>query len=142
MAEKKSFATEFKEFVLRGNVVDLAVGVVMALAFKTVIDALIKDIITPIIGIPGKKDFSTLQFTIHGAVFRYGDFINNVISFVLISFVVFVFIVKPLGALMERRKRRLAAGAEEPDELSTEQQLLTEIRDLLRAGRSSSGPAS
>ena len=133
MAEKKSFATEFKEFVLRGNVVDLAVGVVMALAFKAVIDALIKDIITPIIGIPGKKDFSALQFTIHGAVFRYGDFINNVISFVLIAFVVFLFIVKPVGALMERRKRRLASGTEEPDELSTEEQLLTEIRDLLRA---------
>lgn len=133
MAEKKPFVTEFKEFVLRGNVVDLAVGVVMALAFKAVIDALIKDIITPIIGIPGKKDFSALQFTIHGSVFRYGDFINNVISFVLIAFVVFLFIVKPLGALMERRKRRLAAGTEEPDELSTEEQLLTEIRDLLRA---------
>jgi large conductance mechanosensitive channel len=128
---KKSLATEFKEFILRGNVVDLAVGVVMALAFKAVIDALIKDLITPIIGIPGKKDFSALSFTIHGSVFRYGDFINNVISFVLIGFVVFFAVVKPVGALMERRRRREGV-VDEPEALSTESVLLTEIRDLLR----------
>ncbi|GAC1315963.1 MAG: large-conductance mechanosensitive channel protein MscL [Acidimicrobiales bacterium] len=132
MTEKKSFVTEFREFILRGNVVDLAVGVVMALAFKAVIDALIKDLITPIIGIPGKKDFSALTFTVHGSIFRYGDFINNVISFVLIGFVVFVAVVKPVGALMERRRRKLAT-AEEPAELSSEAVLLTEIRDLLRS---------
>ena len=132
MAEKKSFVTEFREFILRGNVVDLAVGVVMALAFKAVIDALIKDLITPIIGIPGKKDFSALTFTIHGSIFRYGDFINNVISFVLIGFVVFVAVVKPVGALMERHRRK-AGIVEEPAELSSEAALLTEIRDLLRS---------
>ena len=131
MAENKSLGVQFKEFILRGNVVDLAVGVVMALAFKSVIDALIKDIITPIIGIPGKKDFSALTFTVHGSVFRYGDFINAVISFVLIGFVIFFAVVKPVGALMERRRRK-EEGDAEPAELSTESVLLTEIRDLLR----------
>ncbi|GAC1597230.1 MAG: hypothetical protein NVS3B21_21610 [Acidimicrobiales bacterium] len=137
--QKKSLGVQFKEFVLRGNVVDLAVGVVMALAFKTVIDALIRDLITPIVGIPGKKDFNALFFTINGSVFRYGDFLNTVISFLVIAFVIFFAVVKPVGALMERRKRKMAAGDEEPDELSSEAQLLSEIRDLLRAQRGS-GP--
>jgi len=130
---KKSLAVQFKEFILRGNVVDLAVGVVMALAFKAVIDAFVKDLITPIVGIPGKKDFATLSFTIRGAVFRYGDFINNVISFLIIGAVVFFAIVKPLGYLMERHKRKLADGTADADQLSAEAALLTEIRDLLRA---------
>lgn len=130
---KKSLTAQFKEFILRGNVVDLAVGVVMALAFKAVIDAFVKDLITPIIGIVGKKDFAALSFTIHGSVFRYGDFINNVISFLIIGAVVFFAIVKPLGYLMERRRRNLADGTAEAEELSSESVLLTEIRDLLRA---------
>ena len=133
---KKSLGTEFREFILRGNVVDLAVGVVMGLAFKAVIDALVKDLITPIVGIPGKKDFSTLSFSVHGSVFRYGDFINSVVSFVIIALVIFFAVAKPVGYLIERRKRKLAAGTEEPQELSPESALLTEIRDLLRAQRS------
>jgi large conductance mechanosensitive channel len=95
---------DFKQFVLRGNVVDLAVGVVIGAAFGAVVTALVKDIITPIVSIPGKVNFSNLSVTIGGGVIQYGDFLNTVISFLLIAFVVFFFIVRPVNWLMERRK--------------------------------------
>ena len=97
--------TEFKQFLLRGNVVDLAVGVVIGLAFGAVITALVADILTPIIAaIFGKSDFSALTFTINGSVFRYGDFINALIAFVTIAAAVFFFVVRPVNHLMARRK--------------------------------------
>ena len=100
-----SLLTEFKQFLLRGNVVDLAVGVVIGLAFGAVITALVADILTPIIAaIFGKSDFSALTFTINGSVFRYGDFINALITFVTIAAAVFFFVVKPVNHLMARRK--------------------------------------
>jgi large conductance mechanosensitive channel len=97
--------TEFKQFLLRGNVVDLAVGVVIGLAFGAVITALVADILTPVIAaIFGKSDFSALTFTINGSVFRYGDFINALITFVTVTAAVFFFVVKPVNHLMARRK--------------------------------------
>jgi large conductance mechanosensitive channel len=123
---------EFREFILRGNVVDLAVGVVIGLAFGAVVTALVADIITPIVAaIFGKPDFSGLQFTINGSVFRYGDFLNAVFSFLTIAAAVFFFVVKPVNALMARRKAKEEPPPEAPPE---DVQLLTEIRDLLRAG--------
>jgi large conductance mechanosensitive channel len=95
---------DFKKFILRGNVVDLAVGVVIGAAFGAVVTALVKDLITPIISIPGKVNFSDLSVTIGGGVIRYGDFIDVVISFLLIALSVFFFIVRPVNWLMERRK--------------------------------------
>jgi large conductance mechanosensitive channel len=95
---------DFKQFVLRGNVVDLAVGVVIGAAFGAVVTALVKDIITPLISIPGKVNFSNLSVTIGGGVIQYGDFLNQVISFLLIAFAVFFFIVRPVNWLMSRRK--------------------------------------
>src|SRR2546429_7283300 len=95
---------DFKAFLLRGNVVDLAVGVVVGAAFGAVVTALVKDIITPIIAIPGKHNFSDLSFWIGGGEFRYGDFLNTVISFLTIAFVGFFLIVRPVNWLMERRK--------------------------------------
>lgn len=95
---------DFKEFVLRGNVVDLAIAVVIGAAFGAVVTALVKDLLTPLIAIPGSADFSTLEFKIHGSVFRYGDFINVVISFLTIAAAVFFLVVRPLNMLMERRK--------------------------------------
>lgn len=95
---------DFKKFILRGNVVDLAVGVVMGAAFGGVVTALVKDIITPIVSIPGKINFPNLTLKIGGGEIAYGDFLNNVISFLLISVSVFVFIVRPVNWLMERRK--------------------------------------
>jgi large conductance mechanosensitive channel len=97
---------EFKAFVFRGNIVDLAVAVVIGLAFGAVISALVADIITPLIAaIFGSHDFSALTFTINGSTFKYGDFINAVISFVLIAAAVFFVIVKPMNALAARRAR-------------------------------------
>jgi large conductance mechanosensitive channel len=95
---------DFKKFILRGNVVDLAVGVVMGAAFGGVVTALVKDIITPIVSIPGKINFPDLSLTVGGGVIRYGDFLNSLVSFLLISVSVFFFIVRPVNWLMERRK--------------------------------------
>jgi large conductance mechanosensitive channel len=121
---------QFREFLLRGNVVDLAVAVVIGAAFGAVIAALVADIFTPLIAaIGGKPDFSGLTFTINGSVFRYGHFLNAVISFLVIAAVVFFLVVKPIGTLMERRK----AGLEpEPEAAAEDVVLLGEIRDLLK----------
>jgi large conductance mechanosensitive channel len=99
-----SIINDFKQFILRGNVVDLAVGVVIGAAFGNVVTALVKDIITPIVSIPGKINFPDLSVTIGGGVIRYGDFVNTAISFLLIAASVFFFIVRPVNWLMERRK--------------------------------------
>ena len=124
---------QFREFLLRGNVVDLAVAVVIGAAFGAVVTALVKDIITPLIAaIGGKPDFSNLAFTINGSRFAYGDFINAIVSFLIIAAAVFFLVVKPVGALMERRK----AGLEpEPEAVTEDVVLLGEIRDLIREGR-------
>ena len=97
---------DFKAFVLRGNVLDLAVAVVIGVAFTAVITALVSDLITPLIAaIFGSHDFSNLTFTINGSVFRYGAFINAVISFLLIATALFFFVVKPANALIARSRR-------------------------------------
>src|SRR6516162_2859433 len=96
----------FKKFILRGNVVDLAVGVVIGAAFGAVVTALTKDLLTPLIAaLVGKPDFSSIQFTVHGSVFLLGDFINAIISFLLIAAAVYFFVVTPLNALMARVKK-------------------------------------
>jgi large conductance mechanosensitive channel len=123
---------EFREFVLRGNVVDLAVAVVIGAAFGAVVAALVADIVTPLVAaIFGKPDFGNLQFTIHHSTFKYGDFLNKVISFLTIAGAVFFLVVKPVNALLARRKAKEEPPPEAPPE---DVQLLTEIRDLLRAG--------
>ena len=96
----------FKQFVLRGNVVDLAVGVVIGAAFGTVVTAFVKDLLTPLItAIVGKPDFSALKFTINGSQFLYGDFINAVVAFILVAAAVYYFVVLPVNALMMRAKK-------------------------------------
>ena len=98
---------EFREFVMRGNVVDLAVAVVIGAAFGAIVTALVTDLVTPLIAaIGGQHDFSMLKFEINGSTFLYGDFLNKVISFLTIAAVIFFFVVKPLNALMERAKRK------------------------------------
>ena len=97
---------EFKAFIFRGNIVDLAVAVVIGLAFGAVISALVADIITPLIAaIFGSHDFSALTFTINNSTFLYGAFINAVISFVLIAAAVFFVVVKPMNAIDARRTK-------------------------------------
>jgi large conductance mechanosensitive channel len=96
---------EFKQFLMRGNVIDLAVAVVMGAAFGAVINSLVNDLIMPIIAmIFGKPDFSSLTFTINDAVFRYGAFITALITFVLTAAAIFFFVVKPINMLMARRR--------------------------------------
>ena len=96
---------DFKTFLLRGNVVDLAVAVVVGAAFGAVITALVRDLLTPIIAlIFGKPSFSHLSFTINSSHFLYGDFINFLFSFITIAAAVFFFVVQPVNALMRRRK--------------------------------------
>jgi large conductance mechanosensitive channel len=96
----------FKQFLLRGNVLDLAVAVVMGAAFGAVVTALVKDLITPIIAaLVGKPDFSSIAFEINGSKFLIGDFINAVVSFVLIGAAVYFFVVLPVNTLMARMKR-------------------------------------
>jgi large conductance mechanosensitive channel len=96
---------EFKAFVLRGNLVELAVAFVIAAAFKDVVTALVNDLITPIVSIPAKTNFSNLHFKIRHSVFAYGHFINTVVGFVIIAAAVFFFVVKPVDALMTRLGR-------------------------------------
>jgi large conductance mechanosensitive channel len=93
----------FKDFILRGNVVDLAVGVVMGASFGALVTALTKDLLTPFIAlIVGKPDFSAIQFTLGTTLFPVGDFANAFVSFVLIAFAVYFFVVTPVNALMVR----------------------------------------
>jgi large conductance mechanosensitive channel len=102
----RDLLAEFKSFLLRGNLVDLAVAIVIGVAFGAVVDALVKDIVTPIIAaIAGKPDFSNLAFTIHRSRFLYGDFINALITFLSVAAAIFFFVVKPVNALTARYRR-------------------------------------
>ncbi len=128
---------EFKEFISRGNVVDLAVAVVIGSAFTAIVTSVVEGLITPLIGMIGGKDFRQMTFTVNDSVFSYGIVINALIYFLSVSAVVFFLVVKPLNMMQERRRR----GAEPPlEELSDEAALLTQIRDLL-AQQSTSAPA-
>jgi len=97
---------EFRQFLLRGNVVDLAIAVVIGVAFGAVVTALVADLITPLIAaVFGKQDFSSLTFTVNGSLFKYGDFINAVLAFVAIAAVIFFLVVKPLNLLISRSRK-------------------------------------
>lgn len=101
----------FKQFILRGNVVELAVAVVFGVAFGAVIATLVKDLLTPLIAaIFGKPDFSALSFTVNNSTFLYGDFLNAVISFILIAAAVYFAVVIPMNAWNSRREREEAAA--------------------------------
>jgi large conductance mechanosensitive channel len=98
--------SNFKQFLLRGNVVDLAVAVVIGAAFGAVVTALVEDFVTPLIAaIGGQQDFSALDFTINESTFRYGDFINKVLTFVSVAAAIFFFVVTPINALIARARR-------------------------------------
>lgn len=125
----------FKEFIMRGNVVELAVAVVIGAAFGAVVTALVADLITPLIAaIGGKPDFSNLKFTLNKSTFKYGAFINAVVSFLIVAAAIYFIVVLPLNKVAERRARRLASGEPDPEPKAEDILLLSEIRDLL-AGR-------
>jgi large conductance mechanosensitive channel len=103
MSRTKSLFTEFREFVLRGNLVDLAVAVVIGAACTAVVTAVVKDLVTPLIAaIGGKPNFSHLTFTVHHSRFFYGDFVNALISFLVIAAIVFFLVIKPVNTLLAR----------------------------------------
>ncbi|HEV3479178.1 MAG TPA: large conductance mechanosensitive channel protein MscL [Gaiellaceae bacterium] len=120
--------TEFRDFLLRGNIVELAVAFVMGLAFAAVVNSLVDDLITPLIAmLIGKPDFSDLTFTINDAVFRYGAFLTALLQFVAIAAAVFFFVVKPVNALLERFRSPVEEGM--PDEERRHQELLAALRE-------------
>jgi large conductance mechanosensitive channel len=95
----------FRKFLLRGNLIDLAVAVVIGTAFAAVVKALVDDLVTPLLAaMGGKPDFSKQVFTVNHSMFKYGDFVNAVVAFVLVAAVLYFFVVKPFGTLLERYK--------------------------------------
>lgn len=138
--EKKGIVTEFKEFITRGNVMDMAVGIIIGGAFTAIVTSLVNDLLMPIIGaLFGGIDFSTLKYVIRAAdeaagieeaAIKYGSFIQAIVNFLLIALVIF-FLVKAMNKF--RRKKEEPAPAPAPDpEPSEEVKLLTEIRDALK----------
>ena len=128
-----SVLKEFKDFLMRGNLIELAVAFVMGVAFAAVLNAFVSDLIMPILGaIIGKVNFNDLTFTIHKSQFLYGSFITAAIQFVSIAAAVFFFIVKPIQVIQVRR----AAGVEEPavpsDEERRHQELLAALATIAR----------
>jgi len=129
----------FKEFIMRGNVVDLAIAVVIGTAFSALVKAFVADILTPIIAaIFGKPNFADLTFTINNSEFLYGDLINVAITFASVAAAIYFFVVVPLNKIAERRARG-QVPADEP--LPPDIALLTEIRDLL-ASRDGTAPSA
>jgi len=94
---------EFKAFIMRGNVVELAVAVVIGAAFGAVVKSLVEDLFTPLLAIPGSADFSTLDFTISGSSIRYGLFLNAVIAFLMVAAAIFFVVVRPLQKMADKR---------------------------------------
>lgn len=119
---------EFRDFATRGNVVDLAIAVVLGVAFGAVITSFVENLLTPLIAaIFGEPDFSSLSFTINESRFAYGAVINALLAFTFVAAAIFFLVVRPLNALAARRKQ----GEEPPAEPTDEVRLLTEIRDAL-----------
>ncbi len=134
----KNFLKEFKEFALKGNVIDMAVGVMIATAFSKIVSSLVSDIFTPLISVLlGKINFASLQWTIGSGdtaiAVTYGQFIQNVVDFFIMALCIFIFVksVNSLKKAMEKKKEE--EKAEEEVKVSDEVKLLTEIRDQLKA---------
>ena len=124
---------EFREFISRGNVIDLAVAVIIGAAFTAIVKSLVDDIIMPLLGIVlGGLDFTTLTVKVGQATIAYGNFIQATINFVLIALVIFL-IIRSINQMQKRLEKEKETQSSEPPEPSTEEKLLTEIRDLLKA---------
>ncbi|HEX5365281.1 MAG TPA: large conductance mechanosensitive channel protein MscL [Acidimicrobiales bacterium] len=126
---------EFRDFISRGNVVDLAIAVVLGTAFTAIVTAVVEGLLTPLIGMIVGRDFRDMTFTLNDSTFDYGAVVNAVIYFLSVAAVVFFLVVKPLDVLRERRR-----GEEAGEEPSAEAAVLVEIRDLLRAQVAASDP--
>jgi large conductance mechanosensitive channel len=131
-ARKRAFSMleEFKQFALKGNVIDLAIGVIIGAAFAKIVDSLVKHIIMPLISVavPGKQGYLEWKWVIDGKEVPYGLFLGEVVNFLILAFVLYLFIVKFLGFIMKTKKEEAAA----PPPPTKDQELLAEIRDLLK----------
>jgi large conductance mechanosensitive channel len=132
-ARKKafSFADEFKNFAFKGNVIDLAVGVIIGAAFTKIVTSLVENIIMPLVSLvlPADKNYDKWAVEVQNKTVPYGKFIAEVVNFLIVAVVLFLFVVKFLGWIMRAKKEEAAA----PPPLTKDQELLTEIRDLLKA---------
>jgi large conductance mechanosensitive channel len=139
-AKAFSLMTEFKAFAFKGNVIDLAIGVIIGAAFGKIIDSLVKHIIMPLISllIPGDQDYLKWKLVIDGKEIPYGLFLGEVLNFVIVAVALFIFIVKFLGWMMRTKKEEIAALPP----ITKDQELLTEIRDLLRQQKGQEGQGS
>jgi large conductance mechanosensitive channel len=128
-----SLLDEFKAFAFKGNVVDLAVGVIIGGAFGKIVDSLVKNIIMPVIGslLPGEQGYLGWKAVINGKEIPYGLFIGEIVNFLIVAAALFIFIVKFLGWMM-KSKAELPVAPVVPPPLTKDQELLSEIRDLLR----------
>ena len=121
---------DFKAFILKGNVVDLAVGVVIGAAFGKVVESVVKDLITPLIGfVGGQPDFSAVKL----GPLSVGNFLNATIAFLILAAVVFFLVVKPMNALMAMAKKKAEDAPAAPSPMPDDVKLLMEIRDLLKS---------
>jgi large conductance mechanosensitive channel len=131
-ARKRAFSMleEFKQFALKGNVIDLAIGVIIGAAFAKIVDSLVKHIIMPLISvaIPGKQGYLEWKWVVDGKEVPYGLFLGEIVNFLILAFVLYLFIVKFLGFIMKTKKEEAAA----PPPPTKDQELLAEIRDLLK----------
>ncbi len=125
-----AFVEEFKNFALKGSVIDLAIGVIIGAAFAKIVNSLVFDIIMPVISIflPGKSGFESWYLVIWGSTIPYGKFIGEVVNFVIIALALYIFIVKFLGWIVKTKQQE----AIQPPPLTKDQELLMEIRDLLK----------
>jgi large conductance mechanosensitive channel len=133
---------EFKAFAFKGNVIDLAVGVIIGAAFAKIVDALVKSIIMPLVSVllPGDQSYVNWKWVINGKEIPYGVFLGEVVNFLIVALALYLFIVKFLGWMMRTKKQEAAALPP----LTKDQELLTEIRDLFQKHRAepAAGPAS
>jgi large conductance mechanosensitive channel len=125
-----SLLSEFKAFAFKGNVVDLAIGVVIGGAFGKLVDSLVKNLIMPLVGVilPGEQGYLGWKLVIRGKEIPYGLFIGEIVNFLIVAFALFIFIKKFLGAVLKTKKEEAAAVPP----LTKDQELLTEIRDALK----------
>jgi large conductance mechanosensitive channel len=128
-----SLLDEFKKFAFKGNVVDLAIGVIIGAAFGAIVKSLVDDILMPVIGLilPGDKGYEGWVWQVGDKVIPYGKFLGALVNFLIVAFVLYIFIVKFLGWIMKSRKEEAVT----PPPLTKDQELLSEIRDLLKKGQ-------
>lgn len=132
MEEKKGFWAEFKEFALKGSIIDVAIGMIIGAAFSAIITSLVEDIIMPILGIViGKVDFSSLAITVGSANVMYGKFLQSCLSFLLIALTIFI-CIKAINKARTKFEKQVEEEVEEEEEPAEDIALLSEIRDLLK----------